>query len=233
MSDYFAPMEADRSGQLRLAGGDSRLWVQFERKSRRNAYRSEIEGRPIYEPVDYVKIQQPGERDQWVGPVTEQHKQRFPQQYAQFIANNEQTPDGTPVSLLFPNEPHIVELCLDLRIQTVEQLGNLTEQAIDRLGMDGRKYVAKAQAALDKSEAVREVTRLEHELNGARDEIDVLKTAVEQQSARMAALERLLEETRRLPQLVPLGAPEPVPMVAFNSRTPPPPERPDRPSLVP
>lgn len=193
MSDYFAPMAPDAMGNLRVAGGDARLFVVFSRKSRRNAHKSEIEGRPVHEPVDYVRIQQPGERDAFEGPVTEEHKRRFPDRWRQYLENTEQTPEGTPVQLLFPNEPHVVELCLDLRIQTVEQLAGLTEQAIDRLGMDGRKYVAKAQAALDRSEAVREVSRLEGVVASQADEIDVLKRANDDLAARMAAMERLMQ----------------------------------------
>lgn len=193
-------MAPDQSGQLRLAGGDAKLWVKFERRSRKNPYKSELEGRPIYEPVDYVKIRQPGERDEWVGPVTEAHRQRFPERWRQYQEQTEQTPEGTPVQLLFPNEPHIVELMLDLRIQTMEQLAGLTEQGIDRLGMDGRKYVARAQAAMDRSEALREVTRLEHVVGQQTDEIAAMKTMIDRQRIEMEALRKLMEE-RTMPNM--------------------------------
>lgn len=199
MSDYFAPLAPDGFGQLRLAGGDSRLWVKFERRSRKNAYKSELEGRPIYEPIDYVKIQQPGEKDQWVGPATEAHKMRFPQQWDAYQRQVEQVPEGTPVQLLFPNEPHITELMLDLKIMTIEQLANLTEQAIERLGMDGRKYVNKATQAMEKSEALREVTRLQHVVDGQADQIDVLKTGMDRQRVEIEALRKMMEEARASP----------------------------------
>lgn len=227
MSDYFAPMAPDpMSGVMRLQGGDGRLWVRFEKRSRRNAYKSDLEGRPIYEPIDYIRIQQPGERDQWVGPVTEAHKARFPRQWEQYQQETDQTPEGTPVALLFPNEPHIIELLLDLKVQTVEQLAGLTEQAIDRLGMDGRKYVTKAQAAMDKSEALREVTKLTHELEDARDELKTLKDANNTLQARMAALEEMMEERpRQRPKAkLPMLEEEPAPVAAKP--------RPPRPEIV-
>lgn len=228
MSDYFAPMAPDpMSGVMRLEGGDGRLWVRFERRSRRNAYKSEIEGRPIYEPIDYIKIQQPGERDQWVGPVTEAHKARFPKQWEQYQKDTEQTPEGTPVSLLFPNEPHVIELLLDLKVQTIEQLAQLTEQAIDRLGMDGRKYVAKATAAMDKSEALREVTKLTHELTAAKDELSVLREANTALQGRMQALEDLMEDRAR-----PSRKAAALVQQAQNQEPKPPPPRPPRPEIV-
>lgn len=230
-SEYFAPMAPDAYGNLRVAGGDSRLYVKFEKRSRKNAYKSEIEGRPIYEPVDYIKIQQPGERDQWIGPATEAHKQRFPHQWQQYVAQTDQTPVGTPVQLLFPNEPHIVELLLDLKIQTIEQLGALTEHGIERLGMDGRRYVAKAQAALDRSEAVREVTKLEHTVGLQADEIAVLKQANGELAARITAMERMLRDSQmqavsdiRAAQLF-ATPPEPQPRVPRELDYEPPPER--------
>ena len=194
MSDYFAPMAPGADGNLRLSGGDTRLWVKFSRRSKRNAYKSEQEGRPIYEPVDYITVQQPGERDQVVRPVRDDDKHRFAAQWAAFQAQSDQAPDGTPVQLLFPNEAHIVELLLDLKIQTVEQLSQLSEHAIERLGMDGRKYVRKAEAALDQAANTKEVTRLGREVEDLRDENAVLKGANQDLQRRMAALEEMLRE---------------------------------------
>lgn len=193
MSDYFAPMQPDAFGQLRLAGGDQNLHVWFSRKSRKNTYQSDMQGRPIYEPIDYVKIQQPGERDYFEGPVTEAHKQRFPDRYRQFLDQVDQIPEGTPIKLLFPNEDAVVETMLDLHIQTVEQLATITEQGIERLGMMGRKYVAKAQQALDKAEAVREVSKLERVVADQADELAVLKQGMEAQRAQINELRQMLQ----------------------------------------
>jgi hypothetical protein len=221
MSDYFAPMAPDpMSGVMRLQGGDGRLWVRFEKRSRRNAYKSEQEGRPIYEPIDYVRIQQPGERDQWVGPVTPDHKARFPRQWEQYLKETEQSPEGTPIQLLFPNEPHIIELLLDLKIETVEQLSQVTEQGIDRLGMDGRKYVGKAQAAMDKSEALKEVTKLSHELQDAQDQLGILKEANAGLHARMQALEGLITQAGQQPTIASLAPPERAPPPAAKPKPP-------------
>lgn len=208
MSDYFAPVERDRDGSLRIQGGDNRLWVRFERKSRLNSYRSEQEGRPIYEPVDMIRIQQPGERDQLVRVVKDDDKLRFPKQWEAFSKEVEQVPDGTPIKMLFPNEPHIVEVMLDLKIQTIEQLAAVTEHAIERLGMDGRKYVSKAQAALDKSAALRESTRLTGELRTANDRIAVLEAANKNLVVKLDTLEAAIKAKEVIP-IAPIAAAAP------------------------
>jgi len=218
-------MAPDNSGVLRRVGGDERMFVQFTRRSRKNSYKSELEGRPIHEPIDYVKIMQPGERDAVERPVMDSDKQRWPQIWEAFQRGVEQTPEGTPVTFLFPNQPHITDLLLDLRIQTVEQLANLTEQGIERLGMDGRKYVSRAQAALDESVAVREVTRLEHELNDQKDRVAYLEQREEGLMKRIDALERVMQDRER-----PMEWPPPRPRAESSAPTPPPPERPQ---LVP
>lgn len=194
MSDYFAPMTPNAFGQLRLAGGDENLNVWFSRKSRKNSYQSEVQGRPVYEPVDYIKIQQPGERDMFEGPVTEDHKRRFADRYRQFLANVDQVPNGTPIKFLFPNQDEVVNTMLDLKILTIEQLASITEQGIERLGMDGRKYVARAQQALDRSEALREVTRLEVVITDQADEIAVMKQGLERQAALIAELRQMVQQ---------------------------------------
>jgi hypothetical protein len=191
MSD-LASIGLDARGQPVVAGGDSRLWVKFSKRSRRNPFRSEQEGRPIFEPVDYITIQQPGERDQLVRPVREEDKHRFPRQWDAYVADSEQVPDGTPIAMLFPNEPHVVEILRDLKVLTVEQLAQLTEHGITRLGMDGRKYVARAIAAMDQSANAKQVSRLERELTDANDRMRTVEEANAALQARITALEALV-----------------------------------------
>lgn len=214
---------------MRLAGGDARLWVKFERKAVRNAFKSELEGRPIYEEVDYVRIQQPGERDVYNQVATEDHKRRFPQQWAQFLAGAEQLPEGTPVGLLFPNQESVKEILLDLKIYTVEQLAQLSEHAIERLGMDGRKYVLKAKAALDKSEALKEVNRVNQELQDTKDQLRVVQQANARLLERMQQLEDRMAEPESDEAPPPRRGRPPKQEPTFQSMraAAPPPERPE------
>lgn len=188
MSD-FLPMELINGGGFaRPAGGDSKLWVKFRRVSRVNPARSNTEGRPIHEATDFVKIQQPGERDCVDRPVLESDKARFPRQWAAYQQQIEQTTDGTPVTYLFPAQPQVVDLLAELHIDTVEQLSGLSEEGIARLGMEGRRYVEKAKSAMDKSVQVREVNRLGTLLDEAMQQIAILKQANEQLGHRIDTL---------------------------------------------
>jgi hypothetical protein len=210
----FATLAVDERGDVEIGGGDKRLYVKFSRRSRKHAFRSEQEGRPIYESVDYVTIQQPGERDQVVRPVNESDKLRFPNHWRAYLADKEQVPDGTPVQLLFPNEPHVVDLLRDLKVFTVEQLAELGEHGIDKLGMDGRKLVGRAQAAISKAENLKEVNRLTGELRNATDRLAVLEVANQKLLERIDALEEARAEPaprrgRLKPQQMVPSEPEP------------------------
>ena len=216
MADIFAPPQQIHLdprtgvGPVDYAGpnADQRMWVRFHKKSIRNVHKSELEGRPIYEPRDYVSIQHPGERDVVVREVIEEHKQRWPRQWAQYQQDKQQSPDGTPVQMIFPTEPEKVDLCIDLRILTVEALATASEDAIHRLGMDGRRMVARAQAALEQAARMKEITRLEGELRQARDENQVLKDNMLQMQDRMAAMEARVQRMIGLEERQAMELPE-------------------------
>jgi hypothetical protein len=195
MSDtqFARPTGIGEGGRVQF-GADDRLWVKFVRKSVRNPGKSDREGRPIYEPVDFVQIQQPGERDMLMRPVREEDKYRWPRLWEAYQAHTEQTPEGSPVQLLFPNEPHIADMMKDLRVLTIEQLAQLSEHGITRLGMDGRRYVAKAQAALDQTAAAREVGRLTRALEEEKERGQLLADNFKLLQDRFDALERRMEE---------------------------------------
>jgi hypothetical protein len=129
-------------------GSDDRLIVTFFLKEEQHAYRSEQEGRPIFVSEEMIRIQQPGERDVFVGKATQDKIERFPRHYAAFKAGLEPAPDGTPLTILFPAEPHISREMKALQVHTVEQLAGLQENAIARLGLGGRSRVEKAKAYL-------------------------------------------------------------------------------------
>lgn len=194
MTSVVMPMEIGGDGHYRLPGGDSRLWVKFSKKSRRVGHKSEMAGRPIYEDVDYITIQQPGERDQLVRPVNDGDKERFRKQWDAYLAESEQTPEGTPVSLLFPNEPTVVDMLRDLKVYTVEQLSQLSEYAIDRLGIDGRRYVSKAKATLDQSANVAQINKLERQVEDMKEQ---LRQAQEANKAFSAQLREMMAERDR------------------------------------
>ncbi len=184
MSDFvFGAPSVDPSTLNVTFYGDDRLFVTFYTRSVQNNYKSEQEGRPVFEPRDFIKIIQPGERDENDREVREEDKFRFPRQWAAYQAKQEQVPEGAPLAVLYPNEPHIIDGMRALKIFTVEQLANLTEAAISRLGMGGREHVARAKRFIEAAEKFGKANQMQRELDAAKDEIAVLKSKVDQLTA--------------------------------------------------
>lgn len=178
MSDFsFGTPTVDPSGIVTF-GGDDRLYVKFYTRSVQNKWQSDQAGRPIFEPRDFIQIIQPGERDMIDREVREEDQFRFPKQWAAYQAKLEQAPTGTLLSVLYPSEPHIVDSMAALKIITVEQLANLSEQGISRLGMGGREHVKRAKDFIEASEKFTGAHQMQRDLDAARDKIAQLEAAI-------------------------------------------------------
>lgn len=121
------------------------------------------------------------EAEQWLRDLEEAVRQeRFPgewltayrQKFKAWQENQEDPESGTSVRDWPGLSPSQVRTCLDLGIRTVEQVAEMTEEAIQRIGMGGRALRAKAQAWLDASDSTGKISE---ELAALREEISSLK----------------------------------------------------------
>ncbi len=171
-------------GQV-MFGDDSRLNVRFFRDSILHGVESSQAGRPVKVGIDMCGIRQPGERDEWIGQATEIHKMRFPNHWQAYLEKREHVPDGTPLDIIFPNEPETVENLRTLKVYTVEQLAGLQANAIARIGMGSQLLVNKAQKFMEQATSYQSATRMDKDMKDLRDENERLKK-------RLEAMERLL-----------------------------------------
>ena len=151
--------------------------------------KSAQEGRPVNVNADFVKVMHPGERDYSVLEVSDSHKFRWPQQWAAYQAKREQKPSGTPLDILFPDNPALVENLRLLNFHTVEQMATANDAALQGVGMGCREYQAKARKFLEAANGSQGFHKLTSEVEQLRSERDSLKDAVEKMQARLNALE--------------------------------------------
>lgn len=160
---------------------DSLLFVQFYMRSEQDNFKSELEGRPIFFEVPYIKIIKPGDPTSEIDtPAREDHKNRFPFHWAQF--NNSQNPDdqiiGTPVQHWPILTKSQAEELKAIKFFTVEQIAGASDLQIQRLGMNGPVLKQKAQAfllaakdsALEQRQAS-EIAKKDAELAELRDRV--------------------------------------------------------------
>ncbi len=163
-----------------------RRMARFENVPTLNAQRSQEVGRPIYESKVVLFVRHPGERDETAVAAQEQHKYEFPRQWAAFEAGQKVDPDGTPLSVLFPMDPTIVQHLRGLHFFTVEMLAGAGEEGIRRIGMGAREYVSRAQKLIEASEKAAPVIQANARIQAQDEEIALLK----EQIAMLAASKR-------------------------------------------
>ena len=117
---------------------DDLLWVQFSMKAVQNNYRTQRENRPIFEDQLWVEIRVPGNQLSIIEtPATEEHKRRFPRQWAYFQQTHgaEGQNVGTPLSQWPLLRGSQVEELKALKFYTVEQLAFASDEQIGKIGM--------------------------------------------------------------------------------------------------
>lgn len=170
---------------------DDKMAVWFYTKAVKNGAKSEAAGTPIFEPIDYVHIQQPGERDYQERPAKQQDKDRWPRQWAFYKEGKDQkVGDGTPLDFLFPQNPEVIEMLRGQHIYTVQQLANLTAEAESRIGMGGQMWVQKAQKYLATAKSTEDFRKMQAELDQRDIKIAALENTVKDISAKFEEMMR-------------------------------------------
>lgn len=188
MSDFgnMSQQFDDHKGGMVEFGNDAKLFVEFSSRSVLDPVASQDAQRPVHKQVDYVRIRQPGERDEIVRPSHIGDQRRFPRHWQAFQEGRQALPEGTPLSILFPNNPEVVENLKYDKIFVVEQLAALNDTQIGNIGLGGRQFVDKAKAFLAASgngrgleDLFAEVDRLAASITAKDKRIEALETALE------------------------------------------------------
>lgn len=165
------------------------LLVRFCLHPHQNMKKSEEEGRPIFEEIEYVDIRTPGDRgSHQFRPVSEIDKQRWPKHYEAFKARSTEPVEGTPLEHWPVLSRAQVEELKFFNIYTVEQLANLADvHAQNYMGMNTLK--TRAQAFLAQTEGAAEAEKLANELKARDDRIADLEARLESLMERMESEE--------------------------------------------
>lgn len=117
------------------------LAVRFYQKEMENAFLTQKEGRPIKYMADFVRIEIPGDMTSIIDTfVNEDHKKRFPFEWAQFLNEKmEGKLDGEVQGTLLRDWPLLTSAqASELRhfkFYTVEQVANASDAQIQQIGM--------------------------------------------------------------------------------------------------
>lgn len=120
---------------------DARLAIRFYQKEVQNTFRSEEEGRPIYDMKDFIRIEIPGDRNTIIETfVNDDHKRRFPMQWAQFLNEKAEGKLSAEVQgTLLKDWPILTSAQAQelkhYKFYTVEQIAGASDDQISKIGM--------------------------------------------------------------------------------------------------
>lgn len=121
------------------------------------------QGRPIFRNEERVQFIMPGSPNQPVFRVSDEHRERWPDQYAAFRRGEDHSVEGTPLEQ-WPIMTRAMVLELKaMNVFTVEQCAGLSDMALQKIGRGGYALRERAKAYLDEAEALAFSERLNRE----------------------------------------------------------------------
>jgi uncharacterized coiled-coil protein SlyX len=174
-----------------MAHTESGVRIEFEMYPIVNAIKSKEAGREVCDEKPHVRIRNAGEdKHEFFGPVNDQIKARFPDEWERFQKGMEIHASGTPVDR-WPQLTHAqIRTLKSLNFYSVEDVATASDAAIQRYGMGGQKLRTDAQRFLSLAQAAADVAQLD-ELKEAVTQRDLQITAM---SSQLDAMQKLLEK---------------------------------------
>jgi len=147
----------------------------FYKEAVKNERKSAEEKRAVFDEVVMVMITIPGDnKNKFVDIANDEYKERFPAAWKQYEASEAQVGEGTPLE----EWPLMtVGRCKELKslnIHSVEQLAELPDQFISRLGMGGRELVEQAKVRVLSSDS--DAEKLAQQVKDLTAEVEALKS---------------------------------------------------------
>lgn len=133
--------------------------------------------------VEFVEIRVPGDRTMSTcEPVKDSHRARFPKQYAAFKSGLNEQSIGTPIAVLFPNNPALVSDMQHAGVHTIQQLANLTDGNAQQLGpvLAFRKKAQEFLAAAKGADTAEQLAKRDAEIEALKVQMAELLAAKRQ-----------------------------------------------------
>jgi hypothetical protein len=159
--------------------GDKRLGVQFFYDAVQNEFKSNEEGRPIFDQIAFIRIFTPGSRDVFVSKANEVYQRRFERQWERFLRANTEAMDGTPL-----------EQATWITVAQLAELKSVNCYTIEHLADMSDVLVGKMMGALGLRERARRF------LEAAKESAPLLKltTELEKRDAQIALLQQQMQD---------------------------------------
>jgi hypothetical protein len=153
-------------------------------------FRSQQEGREICEDEPHVTIRVAGnDKEAFFGPVNEQHRLRFPEEWAAFEQGLTMSSVGTPIEHWpkLTHQPSLVRSLKNLAIFTVEDMAACSDAALQKIGMGGQKLREDAKLFLSSSKNSADAGKLAEMEKANKDQAEQIAELQRQMGEFLAA----------------------------------------------
>jgi len=132
----------------------SKNYVKFYRQWKRNNFKSNEQGIEVGEEQDFILIICPGQPKTEVRRrATDNDKHEYPQEWRSYQEGKEHQIAGTPIELLPGLANGMADSLKALYIYTIEQMADLPDGVMYKIGMGANENRMKAKAYLEKGSA--------------------------------------------------------------------------------
>lgn len=154
--------------------------AEFEMYPVLHGIESKAQGREIYVDKPHVRIKVAGnDKEEYFGPVNEQIRARFPEEWEAFERGGAEVHIGTPIDRWPEITPSQVKMLKALHIYTVEDMASLSDAGLQKVGMGGQKLRAAAQRFLSVAQNNADFEKMQ--------ELEAQNAAMKQQLAELQA----------------------------------------------
>ena len=167
---------------------DDLLYVRFHEVPLQNNWKTEKEGRPIFDTVIFTEITTPGNQLNIIDrPKNRQDEVRFPRQWAHFKNTHSEDPakQGTPLSQWPMLDVAKIEMLRAMKFYTVEAVAYASDEQIGTLGMLAGMQPSSFR---DKAKAYLEVARDANAVSKKDEELQATKAKLAELEAKILAL---------------------------------------------
>ena len=195
---------AEMAGELSTKNGKP-AFVSFQTIAKEQKKESEEAGRYVAKDVDMVTVRQLGATDsvvfkveQWLaqnkldvqaGRLDASHANAYEESYKRWKAGQEMPVHGTPIKSWPVISPAQVEILLRVGIRTVEDLSDLNDEGLRKIGMGAVELKNKAKnwmaASLDKGKITQDMTALQRTNEQLLNTVTTLTAKLEAMQAEM------------------------------------------------
>lgn len=175
-------LRGDFTGGFRPQNAPDNRFITFSARSVPDKAKSIAEGRPMFQQKIFITIQTPGDNlNIPTRLATDADTAEFPRQWQAFQAGREAIPEGTLLSVMFPNNPELVDMFRSQKIFVIEQIAGMADSEGQRF-MGFQKMKQDAQAFLKAADGGKDFHIL-------RDRLEKLELEAKTKDDRIAALE--------------------------------------------